>query len=223
MKRQSIMIAGALGAGMFSLAAGSEPAGDTAESLRLDFTAIPIAAAEPARRADMEEQIAPAMLARVPFGQAGTWRWNIQGGFGVDFDDTENRFGLGGISFSYFTKENFSVEFEFNGLYFDQDTVENATGLNFNLLLRWHFMIRESWSLYTDGGAGVMETNHAVPPGGSTFNFTPQSGFGVSFDIGEEARMLTGIRWHHISNGRTFDSNPAQDAVFVYAALSFPF
>ena len=208
---------------MLSLAAGAEPSGDTAESLRLDFKAIPLTTGEPAHRQGMEEEIAPAMVARGPFGQPGAWRWNVQGGLGADFDDSENRFGLGGISFSYFTREDFSVELEFNGLYFDQDTAENATGFNFSLLLRWHFMVRENWSLYVDGGAGVMETTDPVPPGGSTYNFTPQSGFGLSFDVGEETRMLTGVRWHHVSNGRTFDTNPAQDAIFVYAALSFPF
>ena len=68
-----------------------------------------------------------------------------------------------------------------------------------------------------------METSDAVPAGGSSFNFVAQAGVGISFDIGDEVRLLTGVRWHHISNGRTFDSNPSQDNLYVYAGLSFPF
>ncbi len=68
-----------------------------------------------------------------------------------------------------------------------------------------------------------METSDAVPAGGSSFNFTAQAGGGLSFDISDEVRLLTGVRLHHISNGRAFDSNPGQDSLYVYAGLSFPF
>jgi len=63
-----------------------------------------------------------------------------------------------------------------------------------------------------------------VPDDGSKFNFTPQIGFGMSFDIGNGGeRLLTGVRWHHISNANTFEENPALDFLLIYAALSCPF
>ena len=158
-----------------------------------------------------------------PFGEQGSWRWNVQGGLGAEFKETDNRFGLGGLSFSYFAADDFSVDFEFNGLYFDQETAENAGGFNFNLLARWHVLARDDWSLFVDLGGGVMETSDAVPAGGSSFNFVAQAGVGISFDISDEVRLLTGVRGHHISNGRTFDTNPSQDSLYVYAELSFPF
>ena len=90
-------------------------------------------------------------------------------------------------------------------------------------MLRKHILARDDWSLFVDVGGGLMETSDAVPPGGSSFNFVAQVGVGVSFDISDDVRLLTGVRWHHISNGRTFDTNPSQDSLYIYAGLSFPF
>lgn len=223
MIRESVTAACVLTVGVVGSAGAVEPGDDVAEAVSLEFKAMPIITPEASQPEAPEDDIAPSMLAAAPFGQAGAWRWNVHGGFGADFDDTKNRFGLGGVSFSYFATDDFSVDFEFDGLYFDQDTAENAGAFNFNLILRWHFMTRESWSLYIDGGTGVMELSDPVPAGGSTFNFIAQVGSGISFDINDEVRLLTGVRWHHISNGRTFENNPGQDSFYVYAGLSFPF
>ena len=204
------------------LAGAAEPNEGVAKTVGLEFEPMPIitpATPQPAAPAD-DADLAP-LVAR--FGEQGSWRWNVQGGFGAEFEDTDNRFGLGGLSFSYFVADDLSVDFEFNGLYFDQETAENAGGFNFNLLLRRHILARDDWSLFVDVGVGVMETSDAVPAGGSSFNFIAQAGGGISFDIGDEVRLLTGVRWHHISNGRTFDTNPSQDSLYVYAGLSFPF
>ncbi len=222
MLRESVTAACVLTAGLVGSAGAAEPEDDVAEAVNLEFKVMPIITQATPQPEAPEDDITPPMLA-APFGQAGSWRWNVQFGFGEDFQDSENRFGLGGLSFSYFAADDFSVDFEFNGLYFDQETVENAGGFNFNLLLRWHVVARDDRSLFVDIGAGVMETSDAVPAGGSSFNFTPQMGAGISFDISDDVRLLTGVRWHHVSNSRTFDNNPAQDSLYVYAGLSFPF
>jgi hypothetical protein len=124
--------------------------------------------------------------------------------------------------------ENVSLELELNAVYFDQ-AGDNAYGANFNLLARWHFLARDRWSLYVDGGGGVMSTTERVPDRtggidrGSDFNFTPQGGVGLSHRVAENTRMLVGLRWHHISNARTHDENPARDSLLVYAGFSFAF
>ena len=223
MIRESATAACFLAATLVGSAGAAEPDDDVADAANLEFKAMPIVTSAAPHPEAPEDDLAPSMSAAALFGQAGSWRWNVQLGFGEDLQNTENRFGLGGLSFSYFATDDFSVEIEFNGLYFDQESVDDAAGFNFNLLLRWHILARDDWSLYVDLGAGVMETSEPVPAGGSSFNFTPQLGGGISYEISDNVRLFTGMRWHHISNSRTFDFNPAQDSFYVYAGLSFPF
>ncbi len=222
MIREFLIPACALTVSTVGLAGAAEPNEGVAKTVSLEFKAMPIVTPEAPQQVIPEDDVDLATLV-APFGEQGSWRWNVQLGFGAEFEETDNRLGLGGLSFSYFAADDLSVDFEFNGLYFDQDTAENAGGFNFNLLLRWHVLARDDWSLFVDIGAGVMETSDAVPAGGSSFNFIAQVGGGISFDISDEVRLLTGVRWHHISNGRTFDTNPSQDSLYVYAGLSFPF
>lgn len=165
----------------------------------------------------------PAGLTSGParrFGDAATWRFNVLGFYGDDFES--GHFFGGAVSFTYFMVRNFSVDFELGLAKFGQDGPD-AWGGNFNILLRWHFLARDTWSLYVDGGVGFLKTNDDVPDNGSNYNFTPQLGVGASFDIGNDWRMMLGLRWHHISNADTADSNPGRDSLLGYAGISVPF
>ena len=164
-----------------------------------------------------------------PFGTKDSMRWFVQAGGAVEFDETENIFLLGGGGFSYFMVDDLSLEIEFNLLGFSQQG-DDAFGVNFTLLMRWHFLVRDTWSLYVDGGAGLLGTTEIVPgqssdqpEGGANFNFTPQAGAGATFEVAENVRFFGGVRWYHISNANTNESNPARDSLFVYAGVSFPF
>ena len=162
------------------------------------------------------------------FGEKGSWRWSVVGGGAAEFEESQNRFGLVGGGLSYFIIENLSLELGLNLLYFDQ--TDDAWGANFTLLGRWHFLTDDRWTIYVDGGAGVMGTTDRVPSpdfreprGGGNFTFTPQAGVGFSHELDNDARFLLGVRWHHISNARIRDSNPPRDSFFIYAEVSFPF
>jgi lipid A 3-O-deacylase len=157
------------------------------------------------------------------FGLADTWRLNFQagGGFAVD-EDKDTIFGFGGFGFSYFLLDNLSLELEFIGIGFDQPG-EDAAGLGFNLLVRWHFIAQENWSLYVDGGAGMLGTTANVPPGTISFNFTPQAGVGATFEIADDTRLFVGVRLHHVSNANIGDQNFGLDNIMAYAGVSFPF
>ena len=164
-----------------------------------------------------------------PFGTKDSMRWFVQAGGAVEVDETENSFFLGGGGFSYFIVDDLSLEIEFNLIGFSQQG-DDAIGANFNLLMRWHFLVRETWSLYVDGGAGLLGTTEIVPgksvaqpEGGANLNFTPQGGAGVTFEVAENVRFFGGVRWYHISNANTRESNPARDSLFMYAGVSFPF
>lgn len=160
-----------------------------------------------------------------PFGEAGSWRWAVYGGGAFDLNRDGEHYNLH-VGADYFVVDNFSINFELGGLYFAQpDDAEDTVGLNFNILAQWHFLTFDDWSLYVDGGAGLLGTGDDVPPPGTSFNFTPQAGVGASFNLGDEgARGFVGARWHHISNARLNgeDDNPGRDAAMIYAGVSFP-
>ncbi len=163
------------------------------------------------------------------FGKQNTWRWMVQGGFGIDVRTSDNMFGQIGGGVSYFMIDDLSLELELNGMYFSQID-DDAVGLNLVLLFRWHFIAKEKWSLYFDIGAGLLGTTAHVPgvepdepSGGSSFNFTPQSGFGFTVEVAENMRFFAGARVYHISNAQIYPNNPGRDNLFFYAGVSLPF
>lgn len=157
------------------------------------------------------------------FGTEGTWRWEIHGGGGIDVKEADNVESYVGASLSYFILENVSLNMALNGWYFQQ-TGQNARGINFNLFFRWHGLDYDTWSIFLEGGAGMLHTTSDVPDDvGSSFNFTPLAGVGASFDIGNDIRLLTGVRWHHISNARLYEPNPGRDSIVLWAGISVPF
>ena len=70
---------------------------------------------------------------------------------------------------------------------------------------------------------GLLFTEDNVPSNGSDFNFTPQAGLGFTFDAGDSARWLIGLRWYHISNANSHRSNPGRDSVMLWVGMTFPF
>jgi lipid A 3-O-deacylase len=164
----------------------------------------------------------PATQPASDFGNAGTQRWMITAGGGID-DDSNTLWLLGG-SIEWFIADDLSLDLGVNAMYFDQEG-DNAFGGGITLLVRWHFWKNHAntISIYGDGGGGFLLTSDDVPFDGGRFNFVPQLGLGASFDIGHNHRLYTGARWLHISNANTNDDNPARDSLFVYAGLSLPF
>jgi hypothetical protein len=180
--------------------------------------------------------IPQAVTTAPAFGDKGSWRWYLSGGWGREIDSSHDEFVIFGGGVSFFMVDNLSLNFELNGLYWDQESTpglpdaHDAWGVNFNLLVRWHFLARETWSIYVDGGVGAMGTTERVPgpdrdehDGGTYFNFTPQAGAGTSIEVGPRTRLLAGVRWHHVSNARTSNNNPGRDSLMVYAGVSFAF
>lgn len=166
------------------------------------------------------------------FGTKDSWRWSIYGAGTIDIRrDGEQYHAV--FALEDFLAEDFSVNFEFAGIYFDQpvDRTQNpgdGVGFNMNLLFRWYFLSGDRWSLYADGGAGFVVISVESPIGGTNYNFTPQAGLGMSIALSEKSegiRLITGIRWFHMSNARVKGqaNNPGRDAAMFYAGLSFPF
>lgn len=171
----------------------------------------------------------PAASLKPEFGAKNSWRWMVQLGAGFDPRQSDNQFGLAGGGVNFFIAENLSLNLELNGMYFAQLGSDQG-GINFALLFRWHFFAQEKWSVYFDAGAGLLAATGKVPApsvdhpdGGSSFNFTPQGGFGVTVEIAENVRAFAGARIYHISNAQVFENNPGRDSIYIYGGVSFPF
>jgi lipid A 3-O-deacylase len=156
------------------------------------------------------------------WGKEGTWRWGINGGWAEDAKDANNTLVNLGVEFEYFVNDNLSLDL---GLYYlDVNQVGvDTTGVNLTLQLRWHFIAKETWSMFMECGAGLLRTSNDVPSDGSSFNFTPQAGLGFTFDIGNNNRWIIGTRWYHMSNANTYASNPGRDSFMIWTGISFPY
>lgn len=158
------------------------------------------------------------------FGTKGQKHWYVQGAAATTLDREEafpQRFALAGAGLSKFLFDGHSINLELNTIYFSQPD-DDALGLNLALLMRWHFLRKSNWSLFIDGGAGVMGTTSDVPSKGASFNFTPQAGAGVNIKLKEQRRLMLGLRWHHISHADLFGANPGRDSIMGYVGVQFP-
>jgi len=162
------------------------------------------------------------------FGAADSWRWGIYGAAAADIAEDGEQYGVLWFA-SWFPVENVSLNFEFGGWFFDEpfDAKGDTGGANANLLLRWHFLAEDRWSIYVDGGAGLLVAGEEVPRGGTNFNFTPQAGIGgtIALDDAGRTRLMVGARWHHVSNARIkgAEANPGRDSVLGYVGVTIPF
>lgn len=158
---------------------------------------------------------------RSEFGDKGQTRWFLQAAAATEGDGES--FGLFGGGASYFFAKGHSISLALNGMAFDLPD-QDPVGINLDLLVRSHWIRGDNWSLYIDGGAGILVSTSRVPNGGSSFNFTPQGGVGASINVNREKdqRLLLGVRWHHISNANTFEANPGLDTYMGYVGMTFP-
>lgn len=174
-----------------------------------------IAPAKTSDKAVVTKDNAPAK-----FGAKGSWRWELEGSWMNDFD-SDNQL-QGAWYASWFLIDNFSLDFGPEVAWFSQGG-GNTWGAGPAFMFRWHFLARETWSVYADAGVGLMFSGSNVPSGGSSTNFTPRIGVGVSFEVATNARILTGIRWAHISNANLSENNDGRNSIQLYAGISFPF
>ena len=160
------------------------------------------------------------------FGAADSQYWGITGGVGFALEENDDSTDANlAITYHRFLIDDFEFIGEVGGWYFSQDG-DDAGGINPGFTLRWHFVNRDRWTLYADAGIGLLFTTDDVPDGGSSFDFMPRAGGGVSFRLDDRGtRGYVGARWHHISNARINgdSANPDRDGVTLYGGVMFPF
>jgi mutator protein MutT len=166
---------------------------------------------------------APAAAPEQGFGAAGTWRLNLLGGVISDFSTATG--GEFRSEFEYFLVDRLSLvpTFELGAMV--QDGGDDPLLVSGALLLRWHFLEGEGWTVFADAGAGVAYLTGDLPPGTNGIKFNPQIGAGFTLEVseGSASRLMGGVRWYHFSNARTGESNDGFDGAEAYLGLSIPF
>lgn len=159
---------------------------------------------------------------------AQKWNATLYGGASIGNDAGETYEAHLGLGHNLF--DDLSINLELIGGFADmanQGIVAGGDGVltGVDLLFRWHFLKAENLTIYFDGGAGLMYSDHSLPAHGTHFNFRPQAGFGLSIDLDGSTHLICGARWLHISNAGTGSSqeNPGYDAAFIYTGVLIPF
>jgi hypothetical protein len=74
---------------------------------------------------------------------------------------------------------------------------------------------------YINLGAGMLFTTGDFPAGTSSFNFTPQGGFGAYWFANPNRALNIGLRYHHASNSGLAEFNPGHNALYFYLGYSW--
>jgi lipid A 3-O-deacylase len=83
-----------------------------------------------------------------------------------------------------------------------------AYGVGFDPLgLKWNFQRHGRISPYLELTGGALFTNHSVPTGTNTVNFTPSAAFGTHI-LGPRYNVSLELRYLHISNAGLATPNP---------------
>lgn len=90
-----------------------------------------------------------------------------------------------------------------------------AYGVSFDPLgLKWNFERHGRLSPYLELCGGALFTDHNVPTGTNTVNFTPQAAFGAHI-LGAKYNVSLEVRYLHISNAGLATPNPGINTVQV--------
>jgi hypothetical protein len=165
-----------------------------------------------------------ANAADTPFDK-GTWNFSLSGSYVIPARFSEDHFTSVTVAGGYYFMNNNSINLELQGSYVDQPGDDDEALLGaIGILGRWHFLVREKWSLFIDGGGMVTYADHIVPItpyAGTHFNFIGKVGAGGSWQLDEHAFLMAGVRYFHLSNAqiRGRDDNPSYDGVQIWGGV----
>ena len=159
------------------------------------------------------------------FGEAGTWTFLMYGSAALA--DASGQIYTSHTGVGYYFRDNLSINVEFvaGGIDIDEGGKESSSVYGGDLLLRWHYFKKGGFSSYVDVGAGFQQSSRPFPIVGTHFNFRPQTGLGITLDLNDQVKLMTGARWLHVSNAGKNGKlrNPGYDAAQIYMGLMIPF
>jgi hypothetical protein len=150
----------------------------------------------------------------------GLWTLDLTGSYANHIRYSEDKLAGGTVGVNYYVLDNFSLGLHATGYAVDQP-VDNGYGVGAEGWLRIHLLNIDRFTLYFDGGGGRGYFHPEEPAGGTNWNWTAKAGLGVGYRISDDAWLIGGARYFHISNGDQFgrENNPSFDAIQYYAGL----
>jgi hypothetical protein len=138
-----------------------------------------------------------------------------------DLEREDTTIGAAAIGAGYYFKDNQSWNFQLAGYDLQQDGQDDKWGGSFDILYRNHFLSRDPWTVFIDGGAGIFWADDPFPAGGTHQNFTLQAGFGVTRRVSDSMHLMGAARWFHVSNARKEgrERNPHTDGIGLFVGL----
>ena len=128
------------------------------------------------------------------------------------------------LGYGYFFMDDFSVNIDVLGSYIRSGIDDNGVAAGLDLILRQHPIKGPDnlWSLYLELGAGLQQqsTNFA---GNRKFNFRLLGGGGATFRVADNARLMAGMRYFHVSDAGIEGGGGGMDGLQFYAGSMFPF
>ena len=155
------------------------------------------------------------------YGQAGSVEWTIGGMVCAEFGITELAVIRNEVD--WFVRDRFSIglQLDVGGAWVGGDGYTGTLGVA--TIARWHFLHRETWTLFADVGIGLAWFGAPLPEEGTRLNFSPQAGLGATFKLDDRLRLHVSAGWYHLSNARTSSSNPGFDGLAVQVGIGIGF
>ena len=153
----------------------------------------------------------------------GSWTLSAYGSYAEGFRLRDDKLATATLSVGYYFADHWSINAE--GVYFSFDEPTQTDAVGGNVIIRWHFLTRDRYSLYLDFGGGMLDARDEIPAGGTEINFDARAGLGGTIRLLNDLHLMGGVRYFHLSNGNIhgLDENPSIDAIEGYMGVMLTF
>ena len=154
----------------------------------------------------------------------GTGAFEVNAAYITPIRFSDDHFYGGNVAAHYYFGDEVSIGAELEGYFVDQVRDDTVLG-GASVVLRWHFLAEEHFSLFVDGAFGVSLAGDDVPEGGTHYNYTPKGGGGATFELRDDLHLIAGARFFHLSNANLHgrEQNPSQDGAQFFVGLLWTF
>jgi hypothetical protein len=154
--------------------------------------------------AEPPEFVAPRLTlaatpAAAPFSEGTTYLTLSTSYLGGAQSYTNENFYTASLGLTWYPLNNLGLIAEVPVSAIHQDGPDTAAA-GLDLLVRYHFLSLDQFTLYADGGAGFVFSGHCVPTGGTSFNFIERAGVGFTYQLAPHWFLNAGSRIAHLSN-----------------------
>ncbi len=146
----------------------------------------------------------------------GTWEIGLWtgGGTWVPGGTEDTHVWNAGVRVGKLLTKRFEYAVDLIPAYVVFQPAENSYGAGFTpVLLKYNFAGGQRVAPYLEAGAGLLFTNHDVPFGTNSVNFTPQAALGFQFFTRSRRSLNVAVRYVHISNAGLASPNPGINTI----------